>query len=139
MHASTHAAAAVSLSQASQLETDSEIEEILDESADAIESRLAALSQGLVETYRGGMTALERGGPDWQRHSMVSFRELSTHVLHLLAPDDEVIPNASADDLHNGRPTRRARLNHIFIQASGSSIASFYEADREAGSLRPTA
>jgi hypothetical protein len=132
LYTATHAAAAISLPRDDRPERDNEVEEILDESVDVFESRLAAVNQGLVNTYRGGTEALENGRTDWQRHAMVSFRELSTHVLHKLAPDEEIIPSAKPADLHDGRPTRRARLNFIFSEAGGAAIAKFYEADMKA-------
>jgi len=132
LYTAVHAAASVSLETADRLEVDTEIEDILDEAVDVFESRLAALDQAFVTIYRGGVAALERGGSDWQRHCMVSFRELSTHVLHALAPDAKVLHSAAPADLHNDRPTRRARLNYVFGAAAGGAIASFYEADMKA-------
>jgi hypothetical protein len=132
VYAAAHAAAAVSLPPAEQPSVDAEIEEILNDAADAFESRLASLQAELVVTYRGGLAAVEHGGPDWQRHSMVSFRELTTHALHLLAPDALITPSATPNDLHMGRPTRRARLNFIFSSVSNSTVAAFYEADMKA-------
>lgn len=113
-------------------EQDEEIEETIDEAVDSFESRLAALNQDLITTYRGGIEALETGGSDWQRHVMVSFRELTTHVLHMLAPDADVLKRAEPEDLHNGRPTRKARLNYIFAEVAGPEIADFFEADVKA-------
>lgn len=112
--------------------SDDELEGILSDNIDGFESRLAAVNQDLVGLYRGGMNALERGGPDWQRQSMASFRELCMHVLHLLAPNAEVMSIATSDDLHDGRPTRKARLRFIFAAVSGNDIADFFEADLKA-------
>jgi hypothetical protein len=132
LYTATQTAAAVSLQHGERPEIDTEVEGILEEEVDVIESRLATINQDLVEIYRGGKVAIERGGPDWYRHAMVSFRELNTHVLHLLAPDAEILPAARPEDLHNGQPTRRARLNHIFAGMSGSAFTRFYEADMKA-------
>lgn len=132
LYAAAQAAASVSLRPDEQPDIDEEIEEILDDAVDNFESRLAAVDQAFVTIYRGGVAAIKRGGPDWQRHCMVSFRELSTHVLHVLAPDEKILPSATRGDLHDGRPTRRARLNYIFASVTGSAIASFYEADMKA-------
>lgn len=132
LYTATQAAAVVSLPVDEIPDQDQEIEEIIDETVGSFVRRLAALSQALVTTYNGGNEALENGGTDWQRHSMVSFRELTTHALHMLAPDENVMVGANSEDLHNGRPTRRARLNHIFAEIAGPEIASFYEADMKA-------
>lgn len=117
---------------AETIESDPELEDILSDQVNTFESRLAALDQNLVTVYQGGIRAIERGDADWQRQSMVSFRELCTHVLHMLAPDDRVLPVAEPADLHNGRPTRRARLRFIFAPAAGDAVASFFEADLRA-------
>lgn len=132
LYTATQAAAVFSLPAADYPATGDEIETILDEAVDDFESRLGSLHQGLVEAYKGGIDALNAGGRDWRRHVMVSFRELSTHVLHLLAPDEKLIPSAAPGDLHNGKPTRRARLNFIFNDVAGPAIAKFYEADMKA-------
>jgi Predicted pPIWI-associating nuclease len=132
LYTATQAAASISLAKEDRPATDEEVEDILDETVDAFESRLAAVHQGLVSPYRGGAEALANGGTDWQRHAMVSFRELSTHVLHHLAPDAEILPTAKPADLHNGKPTRRARLNFIFADVGGNALAKFYDADMKA-------
>ena len=134
LYTATQASAAFSLPEEHLPDPDTEIEEILDEAADEFESRLGTLHQDLVSVYRGGIEALKNGGTDWQRHVMVSFRELSTHALHLLAPDDKILPKAKAADLHDGRPTRtrRARLNFIFAEVAGPAIADFFDQDMKA-------
>jgi len=132
LYTATQASAAFSLPEEDLPDPDDEMEGILNEAGDALESRLAALHQDLVGVYRGGIEALENGGTDWQRHAMVSFRELSTHALHLMAPDDKILPNAKVGDLHNGRPTRRARLNFIFAEVAGPAIADFFDKDMKA-------
>ena len=132
LYTATQASAAFSLPEGDLPDPDDEMEGILDEAGDALESRLAALHQDLVSVYRGGIEALENGGTDWQRHAMVSFRELSTHALHFLAPDDKIFQNAKGGDLHNGRPTRRARLNFIFAEVAGPAIADFFDKDMKA-------
>lgn len=130
LYASAHAAASVSLSRDALPARDNEIEAILEEDGEAIEARLAILHRDLVEMYRGGLHAIEAGGPDWQRHSMTSFREITTQVLHRLAPDKEVI--ASGGELHNERPTRRARLIYIFSSVGGGELTKFFESDIKA-------
>jgi hypothetical protein len=65
---------------------------------------------------------------------MVSFRELSTHVLHKLAPDKAVVRLAAPGELdEKGRPTRRARMRYIFSEVAGGELADFFESDLEAG------
>jgi hypothetical protein len=132
LYSSAHAAAAVSFQREALPETDDEVEAFLEDTAETIEARLAVLDHDLLEIYRGGVGAIEAGGPDWQRHSMTSFRELSTHVLHKLAPDEEVIAITGVSGLHDGRPTRRARLAFIFSGVAGGELTAFFEADLKA-------
>lgn len=127
LYASAHTAAAICFRRESLPAADEEIEEELGEAAESIELRLAQIDGDLVEVYRGGVMAIESGLPDWQRHSMTSFRELSTQVLHKLAPDKAVID--SGGELHQGRPTRRARLTFIFSNVAGGEFTEFFEAD----------
>jgi len=132
LYATAQVAGAVTLSQEAALPSDPELEAALAEVASSFEARLASLDVELVEVYRGGVNAIEVGGPDWQRHSMGSFRELINHVVHNLSPDDQIVPSARPSDLHDGRPTRAARLNFIFADIAGPEIAPFYQADMKA-------
>jgi hypothetical protein len=133
LYTATQAAAAVTLPVSQLPSVDSEIEEILSDADNSFEQRLSALDQNLVEAYRGGITAVERGGPDWRRQAMVSFRELSTHVLHKLAPDRSVLKLAPEETDDRGRPTRDARLRYVFAQVAGGELTAFFECDLKAG------
>ena len=62
----------------------------------------------------GARAAYASQHPDHIRHLATSLRELFTHVLHRLSPDEEIKAwSSSADDFDKGRPTRRARLRYI--------------------------
>ena len=52
--------------------------------------------------------------------------------MHQLSPDRELLPVVTPDDMHNGKPTRRARLRFIFRDQAGPEIAKFFEADLKA-------
>jgi hypothetical protein len=132
MYTAAYAAGVVALPASDLPALDDEMEDVLQEAVDELEARLAALDTDLVEVYRGAIRAIETGGPDWQRHSMTSFRELTTHVLHKLAPDAALLPTASPEDLANGRPTRLARMRFIFSAVAGPEIAGFFSADMKA-------
>jgi hypothetical protein len=96
-----------------------------------IEPGLVRVDSRLVETYRGAANVISRGGPDHVRHFAVSLRELLTHVIHQLAPDEELRSwsGATQDDYYNGRPTRRLRLRYIFREASSTAYTAFVEDD----------
>ena len=99
----------------------------------SIDSELAAFDEKLLILIRGARQSLESGNPDRPRHVTTSVRELFTHILHRLAPDDEV--GAWSDDekhFHNGRPTRRARLLYICRQFSCEPLTEFVENDVKA-------
>jgi hypothetical protein len=70
LYATAHLASSALLDQGELISTDEEIEENLDEASAGLDTRLAALDENLVELYRGGLHAIERAGPDWQRQSM---------------------------------------------------------------------
>lgn len=96
-----------------------------------IEPALARVDAQLVDAYHGAATVIDRGGPDHVRHFAVSLRELLTHVIHQLAPDEELRgwPQATPEDYHNGRPTRRLRLRYIFRDANSTTYTAFIADD----------
>lgn len=96
-----------------------------------IEPGLARIDGGLVTAYRGAAHVIDRGGPDYVRHFAVSLRELLTHVIHQLAPDDDLRlwPETTPDDYHNRRPTRRLRLRYIFRDANSTTYTAFIDDD----------
>jgi len=81
------------------------------------ESLLQLLGQDhpdLVEMLQGSRAAFAQRRPDRVRHFITSLRELFTHVIHRLAPDDNIKAWSTCnDDYDKGRPTRRARLRYI--------------------------
>jgi hypothetical protein len=88
--------------------------ELTREISSEMEILLTELNPELITLWRGARDALKSGSRDALRHFSVSLRELLTHVIHRLAPDDRIVAwSTSPDDLHNGRPTRRARLLYI--------------------------
>lgn len=133
LYAATQVAAAISLPAAAQPREDTELEAVLIADNGSFEGRIRSLNPDLLPVYLGGIEALERGGSDWQRHAMGSFRELATQVLHHLAPDEAVREFTSAPEhYHDGRPTRAARLNCIFANVAKGSLIEFYRADTRA-------
>jgi Predicted pPIWI-associating nuclease len=75
---------------------------------------LQDLDPRLVKLWDGGLQAIASTNPDKVRHFTVSLRELTREVMHRLAPDQEVKKwNTDPDLYHQGRPTRKARLQYI--------------------------
>lgn len=108
---------------------DERVEGAIDERVDSFEMLLSSLDPELVVPYKGALSALDRGGPDWPRHVMTSLRELTTHVLHKLAPDDLILLSAKPEDLHEGKPTRRYRISCVYNRVQGANFAKFIEFD----------
>jgi hypothetical protein len=132
VYAATHAAALVSAPDAAEaepIEVVPDLESALDAIGDGFEARLAKLDPTLVVMYQGGVERVERGGTDWARQALTSFRELTTHTLHLLAPDAEVKPWARRDHFDNEKLTRRARLEYIVREVDSGDLADFLKID----------
>ena len=95
-----------------------------------LEDWLQQLDPNLVNLLLGARSAIRGSNPDRARHVTTSVRELFTHVLHHLAPDDSVRGWTIADDLfHKGRPTRRARLLYINRGINIDPLSDFVDAD----------
>ncbi|MGQ0736334.1 MAG: hypothetical protein ACT4QD_22105 [Acidobacteriota bacterium] len=83
------------------------------------------------------------------RHGSVSLRELSMHVLHDLAPDDEVMTwTQDPNHYHQGRPTRQARVLYIcrhvnygpygrYLKRSVNATVAFFDARNGLHEVRP--
>ena len=89
-----------------------------------------------VVIYRGAVAALDGDNPDRSRHVLTSFRELWNHLLRRLAPQEEVTEwiegNRIQGYLHDGRPTRHARIRYVLRDLGDESLRDFVEADARA-------
>jgi hypothetical protein len=111
-------------------ETEEIRNEIRSETSDALSECLRGLDRELVELLHGARHALYSDHPDHIRHFATSFRELFTHVLHMLA-SDESIRRWTSDPAHyhDNRPTRRARLLYICRNVNHGPFTGFIEQD----------
>lgn len=106
---------------------------VLDEAGDNLENKLAQVDPRLVAVYRGAKSALKTGSPDCIRHFAVSMRELITHILHKLSPDEDFdLWNADNTLVYNGKPTRKGRLLYICRFVKHGPFTAFVDADVEA-------
>lgn len=106
--------------------------EIEEESGDVLEELLALIDPELVRLLRGAREAFDSDNPDRVRHTITSFRELFTQVLHHLAPDDKVRNwSTSDDDFHERRPTRKARLLYICRSINCPPFCEYVQKDVE--------
>ncbi len=97
---------------------------------------LRSVDPAMVALYTGAHEALHSANPDRARHVLSSLRELWTHILHRLAPDDRVLAWMPSDrkDLLNDKkqPTRRARVLYISRHIDHEPLTEFTVADTHA-------
>ena len=97
-----------------------------------LREKVRTLGEPFVEAYEGAIEAFMGGNVDKQRHVCTSLRELTTHVIHKLAPDDDV-SRWSTDHKYfqKEKPTRRARLLYICRNIDVGSFSDFVKSDVE--------
>ena len=96
---------------------------------------LQMLDPGLATPYRGARDALRSGNPDRSRHILTSLRELWNHVLRRIAPDEQVLAWIREGDnhlLHEGRPTRKARVLYVCRDLNHGPLMDFIDLDTRA-------
>lgn len=94
---------------------------------------LPKVDQGLIKMWKGAVEALNSSNSDRIRHFVTSIRELYTHLLQILAPDEQIKSwSTSAEDFVNGRPTRKARLSFICRSISDEPFKKFVNKDIDA-------
>ncbi len=98
-------------------------------------SLLKTLDPALLIPYNGAKEALASGSTDRARHVLISLRELTTHVLHRLAPDKSVREWIPADKvgeyLHKGRPKRKTRMLFICRDINHGPLVEFVQKDSD--------
>ena len=98
---------------------------------------LQQVDPGLARPYIGARDALYGNNADRARHILISLRELWNHLLRRLAPDDLVaawipgVPNQK-DLLHDGKPTRRARVLYVCRELNNDPLTDFLMHDTRA-------
>lgn len=108
-------------------------EEISDEIGEALPVLLSKLDPKLLRLWVGATHARRSSNPDRIRHFTTSLRELMTHVMHQLSPDDEIRGwSTSTTDFANNRATRRARLRFIARDINHGAFTDFVEKDIKA-------
>ena len=92
---------------------------------ESLEYRLAYIDKDLPNVLWGARAALKTTNPDRARHVVVSLRELVTHVLQRLAPDECLRTWKRDGSLfdENDRPTREARLQYIHREISSGLLS----------------
>jgi predicted pPIWI-associating nuclease len=109
------------------------IDETRQETRDRLEALLADFNADLITPLQGARESLNSTNPDRIRHFATSLRELFTHVMHSLAPDDKVREWSKAPEhFSNGKPTRKARLLYISRELHHEPFSTFVEKDVDA-------
>ena len=94
---------------------------------------LSELDSDLHRLWRGAWDAFASNNSDRIRHALVSARELVTHVLHILSPDDQIKKwSNTPGHFERGRPTRKARLLFIYSAINDGPIRDHFEKEIQA-------
>ncbi len=96
---------------------------------------LQAVDPALARPYIGAHDALRGRNADRARHILSSLREFWNHLLRHLAPDEHVLSWISTEDkdlLHDGRPTRRARVLYVCRSVNHDPLTDFVVQDTRA-------
>lgn len=110
------------------LEVESDVKVIPEETS--LYDWLMELDPRLPDLLRGAHQALKSPNPDRARHAATSLRELFTHVIHFIAPDDDIKKWTLEDEyFYEGKPTRRARLLYVCRQIDFDELSDFVNAD----------
>lgn len=108
-------------------------EEVRGETEARLEALLTDLNPGFLILLQGARQSIDSKNPDHIRHFSTSLRELFTHVLHTLAPDNKMKEwSEDTGYYQGGKPTRRARLLFICRGLNYEPFSEFVEKDIDA-------
>jgi len=98
---------------------------------------LQRVDPALVRPYIGARDALRSASADRARHILTSLREFWNHLLRRLAPDELVmmwVPKDAKDLdlLHDGLPTRKARVLYVCRNLYHGQLTDFVVQDTRA-------
>lgn len=107
--------------------------EIQYENQVSLESYLPRVDPGLYKMWKGAIEAYHSTNSDRVRHFATSIRELFTHLIHILAPDENIKAwTSDAAFYHEGRPTRKARFLYICRNINNDPFNQFVKKDVDA-------
>lgn len=112
------------------------IAELKEETTGCIVKLIGEVDPTLLRMYIGAQDALESKSVDRTRHLFISLRELFSHLLRRLAPDEEVriwISRNDKKDTVEDRelPTRRDRILYICQGLDDGPLGDFIDCDAE--------
>lgn len=121
-----------------QIEEDiSELDLVAEAKAEASQclTLLRGVDPALSKIYIGARDAMHSTNADRARHILASLRELWNHLLRRIAPDEAVLewsPEDSEEYIHQGRPTRKARVLYICRGIHHGPLTNFVIQDTRA-------
>lgn len=96
----------------------------------SLEELLEYVNPKIKRLWQGAKQAFISDNPDKSRHVVISLREMLTQVLHAIAPDSEVRKwSSNPSHLHEGRPTRQARLLYVCRDINHDPFEQFMDRD----------
>ena len=116
--------------QIEKIEYDEVITDIREETSEAI-ILLKQVNPELANAYQGAKDAFENKNADWERHVLTSLREMWSHLLRHLAPEDKLTAWIGGNDdyLHKGKPNRKAKYEYICRDINHKPLAKFLSCD----------
>jgi hypothetical protein len=120
----------ISIEATPGLEIDFTRNEIFSENQVGLQQHLPRIDKELLRLWEGAKEALDSDNPDRVRHFSISIRELFTHLLHIVAPDN-AIKKWTTDEkyYYEGKPTREARLMYICRDIDNGDFHKFIVKD----------
>lgn len=98
----------------------------------SLEELLGLINPEIRRLWLGAKEAMYSTNPDKKRHIIVSLREMLTHILQSIAPDNEVSKwTSKPSNYHEGRPTREARLLFVCRDINHGPFEQFVNKDVE--------
>lgn len=122
--------AEVSTIEAEVLPEEEEFLTEIEPSVQHMRGLIASIDVQLLPLYQGTIDAIASNNVDRVRHATTSLRELFTHILHKLAPDDAFFKwNQDESNLYNAHPTRKGRLLYICRNINYGPFTTFVDRD----------
>ena len=105
--------------------------EAINDNCSTAEKKIEAANKNWLILLKGAEQSFLSKNPDKIRHTITSLRELITQILHTYAPDDDLKQKYTEPKYyHDGKPTRRTRIEYIlFNKYSNSSLVEIVDKD----------
>lgn len=106
--------------------------EIREDIESSLEELLNYFNPEIRRLWLGAKEAFSSTNPDRKRHIVVSLREMLTHILQGIAPDNDISKwSTEPSHYHEGRPTREARILYVCRDINHGPFAKFVNKDVE--------